>query len=147
VSVIHGGTCLPRESDEPATRTTGALASSDGTRAPYRYRYSLVVAVETYSRHLIRMARREAELSQTELAARARTSQAAVSAYESGKRSPSVDTLCRLLAAAGFEVRMRLASPDGHEGALERARELLPADQVAAHQERERQRTAHHKGT
>lgn len=99
-----------------------------------------MVAVETYSRHLIRMARRQAQLSQAELACRAGTSQAAVSAYESGKRSPSVDTLCRLLAAAGFEVRMRLAEPDTHEPALRIAEGLLPADQVAAHQERERLR-------
>ena len=40
-----------------------------------------------------------------------------MSAYESGRRSPSVDTLCRLLAAAGFEVRMRLAPPDTHAAA------------------------------
>lgn len=98
------------------------------------------MAVETYSRHLIRMARREAKLSQADLAARAGTSQAAVSAYESGKRSPSVDTLCRLLAAAGFEVRMRLAPPDTHEPALRIAEAMLPADQVAAHHERERRR-------
>lgn len=93
------------------------------------------------------MARREAQLSQTQLAARAHTSQAAVSAYESGKRSPSVDTLCRLLAAAGFEVRMRLATPDGHAAALDRALELLPADQVDAHKERERLRVENASGT
>ena len=88
------------------------------------------------------MARRQAKLTQADLAALAGTSQAAVSAYESGKRSPSVDTLCRLLAAAGFEVRMRLAAPDTHEPALRLAEALLPADQVATHNERERQRVA-----
>lgn len=88
------------------------------------------------------MARRQAKLSQTDLARRAGTSQAAVSAYESGKRSPSVDTLCRLLAAAGFEVRMRLAAPDTHELTRVLAEARLPAEQVAAHNERERQRVA-----
>ena len=73
------------------------------------------MATETYSRHLVRRARREAGLSQAELAQRANTSQAAVSAYESGKRSPSVDTLTRLLTAAGFELRMRLSLPDTHD--------------------------------
>jgi transcriptional regulator with XRE-family HTH domain len=104
--------------------------------------YTQDVAAEAYSRHLIRMARRQARLSQADLATRAGTSQAAVSAYESGKRSPSVDTLCRLLAAAGFEVRMRLAAPDTHEPTLRRAEAILPADQVAAHNERERRRVA-----
>ena len=115
---------------------------ADRPRSSYRYRYTRAVADETYSRHLIRIARRKAGLSQTELASRAGTSQAAVSAYESGKRSPSVDTLCRLLAAAGCDVRMRLASPDTHEPTRRAAEALLPAEQVAAHDDRERRRVA-----
>lgn len=112
---------------------------------PHRYRYTLGVASETYSRHLIRMARRHAGLSQQALAARASTSQAAMSAYESGRRSPSVDTLCRILAAAGFEVRMRLAAPDTHEPSRLIAENLLPADQIATHNDRERSRVGRHK--
>lgn len=103
------------------------------------------MATELYSRHLIRMARREAGLSQQQLASRAGTSQAAVSAYESGRRSPSVDTLCRLLAAAGFEVRMRLAPPDTHTPALAAAETHLPAEQLADHRDRERARLARHR--
>ena len=49
----------------------------------------------------IRAARRRAGLTQGALAARAGTSQATVSAYESGRKQPSVATLDRLLAAAG----------------------------------------------
>jgi transcriptional regulator with XRE-family HTH domain len=98
------------------------------------------MATETYSRHLIRMARRQAGLTQQSLAKRAGTSQAAMSAYESGRRSPSVETLCRILAAAGFEVRMRLAAPDTHDAARLVAESMLPADQLAAHAERERTR-------
>ena len=108
----------------------------------YRYRSTAQVAAEVFSRHLIRLARRQAHLSQADLAMRAGTSQPAVSAYESGKRSPSVDTLCRLLAAAGFELRMQLAAPDTHGPALRRAEAILPADQVDAHHERERRRVA-----
>ena len=100
------------------------------------------MASETYSRHLIRMARRQAGLTQTELAERAGTSQAAVSAYESGRRSPSVDTLVRILAAAGLELRMRLAPPDTHASTLAAAEALLPADQLADRYERERARLA-----
>ena len=40
-------------------------------------------------------------MSQSELAARAGTSQATISAYESGRKAPSVATLERLLAASG----------------------------------------------
>lgn len=103
------------------------------------------MASETYSRHLIRMARRQAGLTQTALAKRAGTSQAAVSAYESGRRSPSVDTLCRILGAAGLELRMRLAAPDTHTSALAAAKALLPAEQLADHRERERARMARHR--
>ena len=63
-----------------------------------------------------------------------------MSAYESGRRSPSVDTLCRLLAAAGFEVRMRLAPPDTHVPSLAAAEQLLPSDQLDRQHERERTR-------
>ena len=49
----------------------------------------------------LRDARRGAGLTQAELAARAATSQAAVSAYESAAKTPSVGTLSRLLTAAG----------------------------------------------
>lgn len=103
------------------------------------------MASETYSRHLIRMARRQAGLTQQALADRAGTSQAAVSAYESGRRSPSVDTLCRLLSAAGCEVRMRLAPPDTHVRSLVAAEALLPSDQLERHSERERARLALHR--
>ncbi len=91
------------------------------------------------------MARRQAGLTQTDLAERAGTSQAAVSAYESGRRSPSVDTLCRILAAAGFEVRMRLAPPDTHTTALAAAEALVPAQQLAEQRSRDRDRVVRHR--
>jgi transcriptional regulator with XRE-family HTH domain len=72
------------------------------------------------------MARRQACLTQKALANRAATSQAAISAYESGRRSPSVETLTRILAAAGFELRIRLAELDTHDAAREKAEALLP---------------------
>jgi transcriptional regulator with XRE-family HTH domain len=46
-------------------------------------------------------ARKRAGLTQGELGARAGTSQATISAYESGAKEPSVATLSRLLAATG----------------------------------------------
>lgn len=86
------------------------------------------MAVERYSRHLIRMARRDAGLTQAALAARAHTSQAAISAYESGRRSPSVDTLVRIIDAAGAELRMRLAPIDRHDTARQQGEALLRPD-------------------
>jgi predicted nucleotidyltransferase/DNA-binding XRE family transcriptional regulator len=50
---------------------------------------------------LIKQARRAAGLTQAELGRRARTSQSAVAAYESGAKTPSVETLERLLRATG----------------------------------------------
>ncbi|HVL98266.1 MAG TPA: helix-turn-helix transcriptional regulator [Egibacteraceae bacterium] len=50
---------------------------------------------------LLRSARRRAGLSQHALARRAGTSQPTLSAYERGEKGPSVETLTRLLAAAG----------------------------------------------
>lgn len=93
------------------------------------------------------MARREAGLTQQELADRAGTSQAAMSAYETGRRSPSVETLCRILGAAGFEVRMRLAPPDTHTSSLAVAETLLPDDQVARQREGERKRVERLRGS
>jgi uncharacterized protein len=59
---------------------------------------------------LIRKTRESSGLSQETLAARAGTSQPAVSRYESGASSPSVETLDRLLAAMG--VRLDLVAED-----------------------------------
>ncbi len=62
---------------------------------------------DTFS-DLVREARERAGLSQSELAAQARTSQSAVARYEGGRASPRLDTARRLLAACGFELRLSL---------------------------------------
>jgi transcriptional regulator with XRE-family HTH domain len=56
----------------------------------------------------IRRARETAHLSKRELARRARTSPAAIVAYESGTREPSLPTLQRILGAAGARVDINL---------------------------------------
>jgi transcriptional regulator with XRE-family HTH domain len=50
--------------------------------------------------------REQAGLTQTELAERASTSQPAVARLEAGEASPTVATLQRLAAAAGFELSL-----------------------------------------
>jgi transcriptional regulator with XRE-family HTH domain len=57
----------------------------------------------------LREHRLEAGLTQAELAERAGTSQATLSAYEAGRKQPTVDTYSRLLSAVGS----RLTVVDG----------------------------------
>jgi transcriptional regulator with XRE-family HTH domain len=57
---------------------------------------------------LLTRARHRAELSRDQLAVLAGTSRSALSAYEGGRRSPTVATLDRLLAACGLQIRPEL---------------------------------------
>lgn len=59
-------------------------------------------------------ARRGAGLTQAALASRASTSQATISAYESGRKQPTVETLDRLLSTMG----LRLAVQSGPRPAV-----------------------------
>jgi|SRR4051794_35222758 len=63
----------------------------------------------------LRTARERAGLTQGELAGRAGTSQATISAYESGAKQPSVATFSRLLAAAGARLSVEQAAAPLHE--------------------------------
>jgi len=72
---------------------------------------------------ILKQARREAGLTQAELARRSATSQSAVAAYESGAKMPSVPTLDRLLGVAGVELGASLlprtvTSPEKGRGRL-----------------------------
>ena len=53
---------------------------------------------------LLERARASAGLTQDELARRAGTSRTTLSAYENGRKSPTVATFARLLAEAGYEL-------------------------------------------
>ena len=57
---------------------------------------------------LVREARARTGWSQRELARRAGTSQSVVARIEAGRTKPGSETLGRLLAAAGFELRTEL---------------------------------------
>ena len=59
---------------------------------------------------VLRTARQRAGLTQQALAARAGTSQATLSAYETGRKTPSVETLTRLLAATGSRLSIEPAA-------------------------------------
>lgn len=61
----------------------------------------------TESVPLLRSVRARAGLSQRALAARAGTAQSVVARIELGVTSPSVETLARLVRAAGFDLDLR----------------------------------------
>ena len=84
---------------------------------------------------LLREARRRAGLSQRALAQRAGTAQSVVARIEAGITSPSWNTLERLLAALGFEIRAALtARPDANTHMLDdvtRILQLSPEQRLA----------------
>ncbi len=65
---------------------------------------------------MLQSARRAANISQSELARRAGTSQPAVAAYETGSRTPSVKTLQRLLEGCDHDLDL-VARPRVRRGA------------------------------
>lgn len=58
---------------------------------------------------MLREARRRAGLTQRELAERGDTAQSVVARIEAGESRPRVDTLRRLIAAAGFDIEAALS--------------------------------------
>jgi len=57
---------------------------------------------------VLRSARQRSHLTQEQLATRAGVTQSVISAYESGRRQPSVPTLAALVSATGFELDLQL---------------------------------------
>ncbi len=57
---------------------------------------------------LIQQARERGHLTQRELAERAGMSQPAIAKLEKGEANPTLDTLARCAAAAGFDLRLEL---------------------------------------
>lgn len=89
---------------------------------------------------LLRQARQRAGMSQVELAGRAGVTQSVISAYESGRRQPSLPTLAALIEATGFELattvrrqprRLTMLSGPVGQRVRRRRRDLVAA--AAAH--------------
>ena len=82
----------------------------------------------------LRRARLVAGLSLRALAQRAQTSHATLAAYEAGRAIPRVDTLDRILRAAGFASDIAISGrPDATDAAREaKGIELLEALELAA---------------
>lgn len=93
--------------------------------------------MSTWAGNLIKLARWDSGLSQRDLARRAGTSQAAIAAYESGNRSPTVETLARIIRAAGRDLRIQVVPYDDHDDAVSAYEASLPAEaRDALHRER-----------
>jgi transcriptional regulator with XRE-family HTH domain len=73
---------------------------------------------------ILEQARRAAGLSQVALAAAAGTSRPTLSAYENGRKSPTLQTAARILAAAGFEMTFR-PHVEFREIAVDRGRPIV----------------------
>lgn len=80
----------------------------------------------------LRTARRRSRLTLRALAARAGTSHATLAAYESGAKVPRVDTLERIVRAAGFEPVVELAARPAGEDAVAKGAELVEVLELAA---------------
>jgi uncharacterized protein len=94
----------------------------------------------TLAAGLIRLARDKAGLTQTELAVLAGVSQQTISAYETGRKEPTLPSLQRLLEAAGFELRIRLEPSDDHDRSVEAFIASLPDGPRAELEESRRRR-------
>jgi len=75
------------------------MPTSDRTRRP---------SVPTRAADVIVTARRRAGMTQHQLADRALVPQSMVSAYERGRREPTLPTLARLVGATGFRLELEL---------------------------------------
>ncbi len=82
--------------------------------------------------HTIRQARTRAGLTLRELARRAATSHSTLAAYEAGRKSPNVDTLERIVSAAGFAVDVQLVARQRGSAPDDKGRELFDALELAA---------------
>lgn len=82
----------------------------------------------TVAAGLIRMARHKAGITQAELGLAAGVGQQVVSAYETGRREPTLPTLSKILAAGGYEMRIQLSPLEDHDESLSKYLEDLPSD-------------------
>ncbi|MDQ4058384.1 MAG: helix-turn-helix domain-containing protein [Actinomycetota bacterium] len=80
---------------------------------------------------LIKEARKRAGLSQRRLAERLATSQSVVARWESGARSPSMETVTRALRACGFDFDVLLMPVDQQDLAMAAQNvRLTPAERL-----------------
>lgn len=94
--------------------------------------------MDSWAGNLIKLTRLETGLSQRELARQAGTSQATIAAYEAGRKSPTMDTLLRIVRAAGRDLRIELVPADAHDEVVRAYEARLPDKVVAKHRAQRR---------
>ena len=90
---------------------------------------------------VLRAARKAAGLTQAELARRAGVTQSVISAYEAGRREPSVATLSRLVDAAGATLRLHV---EPHQTGVRRLPATPRGELVWRNRQRMRRAAARH---
>jgi transcriptional regulator with XRE-family HTH domain len=98
-------------------------------------------AAPTLAAGIIRSARQKGGLTQRQLAEEAGISQQVVSAYETGRREPTLPTLLRLVRAAGLDLRFRLEALDPHDEGIAQYMKSLPPTLRTELEEATRNRT------
>src|SRR5260370_919242 len=92
----------------PARPSASSSPRSRNRLAPSSYRQSAIIGfvhrADETAASLLRRARFGAGMSQAELAFRAGVAQSVISAYEAGRRQPSLPTLAKLIDAAGCDL-------------------------------------------
>jgi transcriptional regulator with XRE-family HTH domain len=96
----------------------------------------------TLAAGLLRLARGKANLSQVSLAEIAGVSQQAVSAYETGKKDPTMETLQRLIRAAGLELRIKLEPLETHDEDMSNYLKMLSPRQRTLIERNQKERLA-----
>lgn len=127
--------CAPAGGGAAEGEAAGAedWLGAEGARVPMRYGHSQTAILAPMSPgELIRTARKRHGLSQARLALRAGTTQSAISRLERGERSPSIETLERLLLVMGERLELS-TKPQEHQYDpihLAAARRLSPAERL-----------------
>lgn len=82
---------------------------------------------------LVREARRRAGLTQRELGERAGTTQSAIARIETGRSTPTFDTVLRLLRLCGLDLDIMLVERDDSDWAQVQELLRLPAAERVSH--------------
>lgn len=81
--------------------------------------------------HMVREARRRADLTQTELARRTGTTQSVIARIETGTTRSSLEYISGLTRACGYDIGVQLVPVDDHDWTIAEANlTLTPAERV-----------------
>jgi transcriptional regulator with XRE-family HTH domain len=125
IQAIEARRAVAARISEPVSQWTPQPFSADASQKRYPAASSLGVG------ELLLTARELTGLTQSQLAARASTSQSAISSMETGNRLPSVRTLMRIAEAAGFDLVIGLRVPGAHDPTVLGALMADPEDDLA----------------